>query len=125
MHTLPSDNGLTEIAERCVDRMAERLHLRGLTIADEHNGLALVRHQIFRRLRDPLLLSAGECRRLRELRDERLQPFVIGLARDDFSELTRYIGHHLRLHAQAMVGHAAGGRVAILHDVKAVHLLLR
>ena len=122
--SLATDDRRAEPAERRIDRMHERLHRRRLAIADEHEHLAFFRDEILRRLRDPLALIRGERRSLRELRNDRLQPLVASLVSDDFSELARNIRDHAGLHAQPVIGHTARRRVAVLHDVEPVHLLL-
>ena len=51
---LAPDDGLTNRAERCIDRVAECLYGRWLAIADEHERPAFLSNQILRRFIDPL-----------------------------------------------------------------------
>ena len=108
--------GLANVVERAVDRVGKRVDHRWLARPDDDEALAFAGNEVLGDLRDPFVaaleradsaVSCGEA-------FERTAPDLLSKRHGERADAAG-------LAPQAMVGDAAGDRIAVLDDVETVH----
>ena len=112
------DSG-ADVAEGAVDRVDQNLHRGGRERAGDDNRATAILGEVGRAFFDPLGIK-GRLRSGNGVGDGGQVGVATGFGEDQ-SELTGKFAHVGDLQAQAVVSHAAGDRVVVLDDIKAVH----